>query len=128
MRLKLLRFIGIRPHNDVITWDDETKTWYDSNDKPHRDDGPAVIYADGGEEWYQHGVRHRDDGPAAIFADGDKSWWQHGKLHRTDGPAHECANGTQSWCLYGKCQTFDEWLDEVKMSDEDKVMMMLKYG
>jgi hypothetical protein len=33
----------------------------------HRDDGPAVIYADGDKEWYQYGKRHRLDGPAAIY-------------------------------------------------------------
>ena len=27
----------------------------DSNGKPHRDDGPAIIYADGTQLWYRNG-------------------------------------------------------------------------
>ena len=81
------------------------KFWYDSNGKFHRDDGPAVIYADGDKAWYQHGVRHRADDPAIIGADGTEYWY---------------LNHTQL--------TFDEWIDKVNMSDEDKVMMKLQYG
>lgn len=42
------------------------KRWFDSDGMMHRDDGPAVIWASGVEEWYQHGNRHREDGPAFI--------------------------------------------------------------
>ena len=30
------------------------------------------------------GERHREDGPAVIWADGDKEWWLNGRLHRED--------------------------------------------
>jgi hypothetical protein len=82
-----------------------TKRWFNSNGEYHRDDGPAVIYADGDKAWYQHGVRHRADDPAIIGAD-----------------------GTEYWYLNDNCLSFDKWLYEVDMSDEDKVMMKLKYG
>jgi hypothetical protein len=104
------------------------KFWYDSNGKFHRDDGPAVIYADGDKAWYQHGKFHRDDGPAVEYADGDKFWYQHDKRHRYDGPAVEHADGTNEWWLNDELLTFEEWLDKVNMSDEDKVMMKLQYG
>ena len=42
----------------------------------HRDGAPAVIYADGANEWLHHGKRHRDDGPAIIYADGTKEWYR----------------------------------------------------
>jgi hypothetical protein len=82
-----------------------TKRWYDSNGKVHRDDGPAVEYANGYNAWYQHGNCHRDDGPAMEWVSGRKFWY-----------------------LNNKHLTFDEWLPKVKMSDEDKVMMKLQYG
>jgi hypothetical protein len=81
------------------------KWWHDSAGQVHRDNGPAIIWADGGRDWYQHSRQHRDDGPAVEWSDGDKEW-----------------------CLNGKYLSFEEWLDEVDISDEDKVMMKLKYG
>ena len=32
----------------------------------HRDDGPAVIFPDGREEWWQHGMRLTDGEAAAL--------------------------------------------------------------
>ena len=82
------------------------KFWYNSNRKFHRDDGPACEYSNGTKHWFQHGVRHRDDGPAVEWANGDQS----------------------SWFLHDQHMSFDEWLDAVDISDENKVMMKLKYG
>jgi hypothetical protein len=90
-------------------------------------DNPQID-EDGDKSWYQHGNRHRDDGPALIYANGDKLWYQHDNIHRDDGPAVEYANGRKFWYLNNKHLTFDEWLYEVDISDEDKVMMKLKYG
>ncbi len=58
----------------------------------HREDGPAVEYADGGKIWYVNGKLHRTDGPAVENADGSKSWSVNDKLHRIDGPAIEYAD------------------------------------
>jgi hypothetical protein len=49
------------------------------NDKFHRDDGPAVEYADGSKCWCQNGKYHREDGPAIEWNDGVKEWYFHGK-------------------------------------------------
>jgi hypothetical protein len=103
-----------------------TKLWK-LDGKYHRDDGPAIEWANGGKSWYQHGKYHRDDGPA-IDVNGDKSWYQHGKRHRDDGPAIIYANGDKYWYQHDHALSFDEWLDEVDMSNEDKVMMKLHYG
>ena len=63
-----------------------------------------------------------------INKHGIKFWYQHGKVHRDDGPAIEWPDGDTSWCLHGQRLSFDEWLDEVEMLYENKVMMKLKYG
>ena len=80
---------------------DGTQEWY-QHDELHRDDGPAVIKAYRTQEWYQLGVRHRDDGPAVIKADGTQEWYQRGVRHRDDGPAVIKADGTQEWYQRGQ--------------------------
>jgi len=55
-----------------------TKLWY-FNGKPHREDGPAVKYADGSTNWRLNGNLHREDGPAIERPNGDNSWWLNGK-------------------------------------------------
>ena len=67
--------------------------WMENN-QLHRTDGPAILYADGGEEWYQNDELHNPNGPAVIFPGGSdenfqpkKEWWIHNERHRTDGPA-----------------------------------------
>ena len=73
--------------------------WY-QNDQLHREDGPAVEFANGEKYWYQNGVLHREDGPASEWS-GNKSWYQKGERHREDGPAVEEANGTKAWYQNG---------------------------
>jgi hypothetical protein len=58
---------------------DKTTRWY-LNDKLHREDGPAVEWADGDKEWYLNGQRHREDGPAIEWANGGKYWCLNGQL------------------------------------------------
>lgn len=62
----------------------------------HREDGPAIEYANNGaKHWYVNNVLHRIGGPAVEFeyyCDGNldyerKEWWVNGKLHREYGPA-----------------------------------------
>ena len=56
--------------------------WKLSNGKLHREDGPAVEYADGGESWYRFDVPHRTDGYAIIdVADDVKSFYILGKRY-----------------------------------------------
>ena len=63
-----------------------TRCYYNNAGQLHRDDGPAVEYADGLKYWYQNGQKHRTDGPAVVGPNGYKEWYQDGQLHRTDGP------------------------------------------
>ncbi len=71
--------------------------WKDEYGNLHRDDGPAMIHADGAQYWYQHGKLHRDGGPAIIWSGGMQSWWQYDELHREDGPAVIWRDGEQEW-------------------------------
>ena len=82
----------------------------------HRDDGPAIVRPNGSLHWYKNGVRHKEDGPAIEYADGDCWWYIEGKLHREDGPAIEWVGGTGSWWLMGieyTPQTFDTALERL---------------
>lgn len=47
--------------------------------KRHREDGPAIEYPGGGEEWWQDGMLHREDGPAIVYSDGRNEWYVKGK-------------------------------------------------
>jgi hypothetical protein len=99
----------------TVKIDDEgDKRWYHKK-KLHREDGPAIEYANGSKFWYHDGKRHRTDGPAVDYANGNKNWYRNDKLHREDGPAVENANGTKFWYHDGKRHRTDgpaiEWAD-----------------
>jgi hypothetical protein len=89
--------------NGCITFCNE-KRWY-VNGILHREDGPAVEYADGSRAWHQNYKLHRYDGPAIEHCNGSRAWYIKGRLHRRDGPAIDLANGTQFWVYDGKKDT-----------------------
>ena len=74
---------------------------YSTNGKLHRIDGPAEIYANGDQFWYQNGLLYRTDGPAVIYTSGTQWWYQNNIIHRIDGPAVIYYNGTQWWYQNG---------------------------
>ena len=76
----------------------------------HRENGPAVEFANGHKEWRQNGQRHRIDGPAIECTDGSTYWYQNGLLHRTDGPAIERNDGTKAWYINSEKLTEAEFL------------------
>ena len=49
--------------------------------------------------WYLKNKLHREDGPAVEWANGNKYWYLNDQCHREDGPAIECADGTKYWYL-----------------------------
>ena len=93
----------------VTVNDDCTRFWW-LNGKYHREDGPAIEFADGNRYWYLNGNLHREDGPAIERADGTRQWYLNGKRHRIDGPAIEHAYGTRRWYLNGLEYTKMEFL------------------
>ena len=60
---------------------------YFKEGKLHREDGPAIEYANGDKLCYKEGKRHREHGPAIENADGNKYWYKEGKRHREYGAA-----------------------------------------
>lgn len=54
-----------------------------------------------------NGVIHREDGPAIEYANGAKEWWLNGKKHRIDGAAIEHINIRDPF--EGKVYTAKEW-------------------
>jgi len=85
----------------------EEDIWRNAEGQLHREDGPAVTYTNGREEWWQNGKLHRVDGPAIIYADGGEAWHLNGKLHLVDGPAVTYANGEEAWYLNGELHRVD---------------------
>ena len=116
-----------RDDGPAVEYADGVTAWYQNN-LLHRTDGPAVEWKNGGEEWWQNGQLHRIDGPAIISERGDKYWYQNNRLHRTDGPAIEYANGTKSWHINGYPLTEDEFLAatqpvvEMTVADVEKLV------
>jgi hypothetical protein len=76
------------------------KVWYLNNDPRY------TLYEDitGIKEWYFNDKPHREDGPAIISPSGTKRWFLNGKLHREDGPAVEFTHNHERdmWFLNGK--------------------------
>jgi hypothetical protein len=59
--------------------EDENKTEWYLGDSLHKENGPAVVMADGTREWWFHGKRHCEDGPAITFPDGHNKWFIEGE-------------------------------------------------
>jgi hypothetical protein len=98
-----------KPHRTdgpAIEWADGGREWWIDN-KRHRTDGPACEWINGSKSWYAGGERHRTDGPACEWADGSREWWADGKRHRTDGPAYEYVDGSKAWWVDGKFHRTD---------------------
>jgi hypothetical protein len=98
------------------------------NGKLHREDGPAVEWADGSRYWYLNDKRHRTDGPARECADGDRYWYLNGQRHRTDGPAIERANGDRLWYLNGEQVTEAEVMKPSKELTVAQIEQLLGYS
>jgi hypothetical protein len=94
-----------------------TKTytkWYNLEGKLHRENGPAIEWADGDKWYYINGKRHREDGPAIEHRDGAKWYYINGKLHREDGPAVEYAKGGKSYYINDEELTEEEFNTRTK--------------
>ena len=69
----------------------------------------VVVDDTGNQSWYLDGKYHREDGPAIIYANGSQYWCLNGEYHREDGPAVIGANGYQAWYLNDKKLTEQEF-------------------
>ena len=94
---------------------DGTRIYYNNAGELHRDEGPAVEYANGRKEWWQNGQLHRTDGPAIINRRRGKYRYQYNRLHRIDGPAIERSDGSMEWFINSEELTEAEFNQSVKM-------------
>jgi len=62
----------------------------------------------GNKFWHIDGNHHREDGPAIEWANGGKVWKIHGICHRLDGPAYERPNGKHTWFIKGRIFASEE--------------------
>lgn len=103
--------------------------WFENGTVPHRAGGlPAVEWANGDREWWEHGERHRDGGLPAIVELEIRTipanikgwvhqWYVRGKRHRDGGlPAYDRSDGERMWYVHGKAHRDDdlpafEWAD-----------------
>ncbi len=97
--LKIAALVASTPPTRVT--ETGNRIWENAEGYYHRDDGPAIEYANGNKSWYKNGQLHRDDGPSLIEKE-RKIWHQNGERHRLDGPAAEYANGDKEWFVNGK--------------------------
>jgi len=86
-----------------------TICWFNEDGEFHREDGPAVEWADGSKFWFINGQLHLEDMPAYEGANGDKSWYLNDQLHREDGPAVEWVDGYKAWYKNGQSLTEQEF-------------------
>ena len=87
-----------REDGPAVIWTSGTQEWY-INNKRHRVDGPVLIWSNGSQEWYINGLLSRENGPAVIHANGKQVWYLNDRRHREDGPAIMCADGSQYWYI-----------------------------
>jgi len=96
----------------------DIKRWRLLNGKLHREDGPAIEYANGEKHWYLNGKLHREDGPAIEYKNGEKQWWLNGKRHRKDGPAIEYKDSNKRWYLNDRLYKIQDG-DRIIKRDKD---------
>ena len=107
----------------------ETLFYKNSDGKYHREDGPAIIWKNGTQEWFLHGKRHRTDGPAIVYADGTEAWYLHDKRHRTDGPAVIRPDGTKEWYLNDRRLEFKKYINKIYPTNcPEKTMFIIKWS
>jgi len=86
----------------------------------------VTVESNGTTRWYnEDGQYHREDGPAVEWADGTKKWYLNGQLHREDGPVVEWANGDKFWYLNGQYLTEEEF-NNTKQQGTDPITEWLK--
>jgi len=92
-----------------------TIRYYNDLNQFHREDGPAIEYANGDKYWYLNDQIHRVDGPAIEYASGEKYWYRNGLSHREDGPAVEHADGKKEYWLLDIEYSKKKYLQQIKL-------------
>ena len=63
-----------------------------------------------------------------LHDDGSIMWYnEEGCYHREDGPAIILSFGRVEWCLNSEAYEFAEWLFKLNKTDEQKMLLRLRY-
>ncbi len=60
------------------------------------------------------------------YRDGSE-WCINGQLHRMDGPAVEYADGSREWWVNDQPLSFNQWLDAVARTLEERMDLTLRW-
>ena len=88
-----------------VTWANGNQEWRINDYFLHREDGPAILYVNGYQEWWLYGKLHREDGPAIISSDG----WSQQEWFVND---QRVTNEVKKWMLTQKVTW--PWDEEVQ--------------
>ena len=78
----------------------------------------SYIDHDGDISWYNEiGEWHREDGPAIISINGDVEWWYNDTQYTSD----------VEWWYNDTQYTFDGWCIVLNKTDEEKMLLRLRY-
>jgi hypothetical protein len=74
----------------------QNKFSYDDDGKFHsKDNQPAIHYSNGNRFWFSHGVLHREDGPAIKWCDGRDEYYLKGVKYSEEDYYSIVENDTQ---------------------------------
>jgi hypothetical protein len=103
----MLKYIMLCENNK--DWHYRDALTFSFNEDAFNENKNGLYYKKNTKEWYLNGKLHREDGPAVEFANGVKQWYQNGKRHREDGPAVEHMDGNKEYCLNDKRYSQEEF-------------------
>jgi hypothetical protein len=113
-----------REDGPAVEWANGDRDWF-INGKYHRVDGPALEMVGVGGEWYIDDRLHRIGGPAVDIPNRLLSWYVDGKLHRLDGPATWWYDGERTWNIDGAEYTEEEFNKIIKEANQIDTFMKL---
>jgi len=81
------------------------------------------------EKYYNLSSEERKENAYCVQHNyGNISWRVNGLYHREDGPAEIWPDGIKYWHLNGFRYSFEDWLEKLNKSDEEKLFFRIKYG
>jgi len=84
-----------------VTVTDKVTEWYNKSNQLHRENGPAIEWANGDKSYYINGELHRENGAALEWADGDKAYYINDQFLTKE--ELDCPYDFTSRCTMGRC-------------------------
>jgi len=84
-------------------------------------DNIRLFHFDDDIQYYKGYIIHREDGPAIEWDEGDEEWIVNGKLHREDGPALTWCNQNK-WWLNNKQYSKEEYWNIINLRNKSRIL------